>query len=48
MDPRFPPLLDQSQIDARAHSRAVPLPLPSLPVGELLLAGIALFLLLSA
>jgi hypothetical protein len=48
MDPRFPPLKDQCQIGARPACRALPLPMPSLPVGEMLLAGIALILLLAA
>ncbi|WP_276616191.1 hypothetical protein [Rhodobacter sp. SGA-6-6] len=39
MDPRLPPLLPQSRIDA------APRPLPSLPWGELMLATLAIAVL---
>ena len=45
MDPRFPPLLSQRQCDARPVART--LPLPSLPLGEWLIAAVALALLIA-
>lgn len=51
MDPRFPPLKPQRQIDPRlaAHSKALAVPDASLlPWGELLLAAVLLLCLLAA